>query len=408
MQTLQNLTINSLGHGHGHGTRLPAMLRNTRRAGTRFFKDKEVHVKMKKTLLALTIMLTAAALVAVFWGSAMAQVTGQCSNCHTMHYSQHGLEPGDTDFPTLAPYDKWASGGPFGSLVVNDCRGCHTTTGDDPFVDGYPYVKSSVTLANYLAGGYFTDGGGSHNDESHTLDFGELPVGYETDFSSNGDWYEGDTSTTGLTCAGSSGCHGLETTANEAEAIAGGHHGNNIELGWRLLTVGNLPLLGKDTYTEENDPKDYEEALNAASTPTGDEFHNLYSGGTVATGKSSISKLCGKCHGEFHSDTQNTGGEWIRHPTDVALPGDWEIPTDGDSYTADDYKNNPVGTPTAILSVAGGGADTVYATCLSCHRAHGSDVDDILRWGYDTQQADSSTTYGCLGCHNKQRHADYK
>ena len=43
------------------------------------------------------------------------------------------------------------------------------------------------------------------------------------------------------------------------------------------------------------------------------------------------------------------------------------------------------------------------ATCISCHRAHGSAEADILRFFYDTQVAGSTNDWGCLGCHNQQR-----
>jgi hypothetical protein len=46
---------------------------------------------MRKALFTLTILLGAVALVAVSSGSAMAQVTGLCTNCHTMHNSQDGV-----------------------------------------------------------------------------------------------------------------------------------------------------------------------------------------------------------------------------------------------------------------------------------------------------------------------------
>ncbi|MBW1796331.1 MAG: hypothetical protein JRJ38_18260 [Deltaproteobacteria bacterium] len=48
--------------------------------------------------------------------------------------------------------------------------------------------------------------------------------------------------------------------------------------------------------------------------------------------------------------------------------------------------------------------DGARVTCLSCHRAHGTDNHDILRFDYSTQIAGSTgVTAGCLGCHVGQR-----
>ena len=39
-----------------------------------------------------------------------AKVKGQCANCHTMHYSQHG-----------GVLSEWGTEGPYESLLVNSC-----------------------------------------------------------------------------------------------------------------------------------------------------------------------------------------------------------------------------------------------------------------------------------------------
>ena len=45
----------------------------------------------------------------------------------------------------------------------------------------------------------------------------------------------------------------------------------------------------------------------------------------------------------------------------------------------------------------------IVIDCISCHRAHGSAENDILRFDYTTQQAGGGNDYGCLGCHSLQR-----
>ena len=52
----------------------------------------------------------------LFYGAvAMAKVSGVCSDCHTMHYSQGGSLSG---------------GGPYESLLINNCIGCLLYTSD--------------------------------------------------------------------------------------------------------------------------------------------------------------------------------------------------------------------------------------------------------------------------------------
>jgi len=301
---------------------------------------------------------------------AIAAVTGVCSDCHTMHNSQSGTSV--------------VTDGPYGSLLASSCIGCHSTTGTDPYDGTTPFVQGTyLTDTNCLAGGYFTTNtGDDHSDNSHTLGSLASPAGY------TGTWYTG--TSTGLKCAGSSGCHGYETEGDEVKAIAGGHHENDLKplLGYRMLVVGSTLVGGIEA-------ADYEEELITTGGTSG--VHNVYCADTAST-NATISELCGKCHGDFHSTagTQNSDGAWIRHPSDVAIPSGWIISTS--TLTGQDYVNNPVGY------VDGVEAGTRYVTCLSCHRAHGTGYPDLLRWAYTTQVAGSgTTTYGCLGCHDKQR-----
>lgn len=345
---------------------------------------------MKKTILTLTVMLAAAALIAVFPGPASAAVSGPCVNCHTMHSSQ-----GSTSLPTdwEANFDTNLRG----SLLASDCIGCHTTTGTNPYdatADSptpFVYVGSG---SKYLAGGYFTDGGDSHDDKSHTIGWVGDPAGYD---GSSGTFteYTGDT-TGGLACAGTAGCHGIQTVSDEAKAVAGGHHENSLKpaLGYRMLMVGSDEVVGTEA-------SDYEKDLNDGDTPVTGDPHNLYSANQT-TG-ASISELCGKCHSNFHGTgedhTKNADDAWIRHPSDELIPTGWEIQT-LTNYTPVDWLNNPVGTIDAAAPATG----NMYATCISCHRAHGTEYNDILRWDYSAQNAGSpSVTTGCLGCHDKQR-----
>ncbi len=354
---------------------------------------------MKKMMLSLTILLGAAALVAAFSSPAAAAVSGRCDNCHTMHSSQGGSTPDLWTSQTVTYEDLT------GSLLVTDCVGCHLTTGTNPYDDTAssptPYVYVG-TGSGYLAGGYFTDGGGSHDDNSHTIDSPDDPAGWTSGEGAFGDY---DGGTTGLECAGQSGCHGVQSETDEAKAIAGGHHENTLKmaLGYRMLMVGTDAVVGIEA-------SDYEKELNANTTFDESEDHNLYSANQTAANTASISELCGKCHSAFHGDDSNsdiyTSNAWIRHPTDTIIPttaaDGWEIQygVTATEYTAEDWRYNPVGTQGA----AAPGVDNKYVTCLSCHRAHGSEYNDILRFDYSAQEASSATVdTGCLGCHDRQR-----
>jgi hypothetical protein len=330
---------------------------------------------MKKTIIIGLI-----ALLSVFltYGLSNAIVHGPCYMCHTMHNSQNGAVV--------------FAGGPAVHLLNNTCLGCHTTTGTDPLLSGYPYVQMAIgagTDTNSLAGGFFNPGddGLANAGMSHSLGLaGADPPG------NAGTTYR-DTAyvnTGGLTCAGTSGCHGVSSVADPNVAISGGHHGSSTAMGYRML-VAKGPTKVRGTGAS-----DYEKALIAAPDIT--DLHNIYdASATVGT----ISDLCATCHGDFHG-TVGSAGAWTRHPTDVAIPSDWAI------YTgfAANWTNNAIAWKQHPLGFVGltETAANSRVTCLSCHRAHGTAHADLLRWDYDLMQAGSTTvTYGCLGCHNKQR-----
>lgn len=338
-------------------------------------------MKGKKLLLCSLVMV----ICLLLWGggTGYAKVTGVCSECHTMHNSQGG-NPMRTSGP--APLST-----PLSALLLNDCLGCHTTTGTDPFVGGYPFVQlaSGATDDNCLAGGFFPTamGAGDNIDNHHGIGNLNDPAGKET-----GSFYT--QGATGLGCAGINGCHGNETDLDDMTAISGGHHNPSA---YRILYVDGDPVICYGAV-------DYEELIIKTPTTTpittvgSTQNVNLYSAGTVGVSEATISELCAKCHGDFHgTDDVGSSGAWIRHPSDVALPTGWTM---GGVYAfdGDDAKNNPFGYDNAVYT-----ANPTQVTCLSCHRAHGTANNDLLRWAYSTQSAGGGHDYGCLGCHNKQR-----
>jgi len=327
---------------------------------------------MKRIWLVLALCMAS-----LLWGgSAFAVVSGACSNCHTMHNSQDGAVV--------------VAGGAQAHLTKGGCLGCHTGVG----VESAPTVDRDYNVDS-LAGGTFDPTGAGSDSMIHNVDIvGALNgLGSEGTLASipgasvgmNGG--KGSTDPTDLTCAGSNGCHGDADVAGNDAGIQGFHHGTIGSTGYRLLQIAST---GADVVG--TGASDYEEAISDGYT-AGDE-HNVYSSSTTV----GINKFCANCHPDFYG-TGNTksGSDWVKHPTDNTIPGTW-TPTVN-------YRDNPF----AFADISGKTTTAVYdatdaqVACLSCHRAHGSDYADLLRWDYTAQVAGSGLTYGCLGCHNNQR-----
>lgn len=384
------------------------------RARDKIHKGKEVF-KMKKVLVCLLSM----AFVLAMGGMALAGISGQCANCHTMHYSQNGAPPAG------------ASGGPFPVLLLGGCMGCHSNsaavtikTGVIPVVWNTgggtldPGTSQSWGGTNYnLAGGNFSyvvtgpsDSKG-HNIEGMVAPDAALlnnPPGYNTTYDpSTTKWSTANQ----LTCAGSNGCHG-DRNANRASypdsfsasfaGVRGAHHGASTSLdgsttakSYRFLGSAALPaysVLGKED-------SDWQQTASASD-------HNEYQGALTQATTNTMSYLCGQCHGTFHATAGiGTGSPWLRHPTDTdVMAKGGEYASYNDIVAVGAYSlEAPVGYVGAIPAapretVAAGNSPVI---CLSCHRAHASPYNDILRWDYSTMQAGgaSASGTGCFRCH---------
>jgi hypothetical protein len=122
--------------------------------------------------------------------------------------------------------------------------------------------------------------------------------------------------------------------------------------------------------------------------------------------------FCSTCHGQFHSSGNNgngTSGAFLRHPSD------WVIPNSGEYAAYTTYNlTAPVGrpaVPTASSSTVTPGTDEVM--CLSCHQAHATPYDFMLRFDYRDDVTSTSKMIaggyaditaataegGCLACH---------
>jgi predicted CXXCH cytochrome family protein len=375
---------------------------------------KEVNT-MKKTLLIVCLMLFSVVLI---YGTAGA-VSGNCANCHTMHNSQDGASVAkDDDGNTTAT--------PNARLLKAGCVSCHSgPVGTHRDGDFGPIVLHTGAPADQGVGA--TNAGG----DFYWVDLGSDTKGHNVDLlptslGSNEDaqFYEppgfdssmgvvGGTwnSTNQLTCAGEYGCHGDHTTGYDSwDGVKGAHHSNNTG----IINAATTANAG-DSYRFLNgisgveDP-DWQWTVTSSA-------HNEYKGVNDAAGRAydsandyteaaaagTISYLCAECHGDFHADVANDADysgpadPWRRHPTDIALPT--YAGAEYSAYTTYSVEApvGRVGTLVASNSTVTPGTDVVI--CLSCHRAHGSNEPDLLRWTYTDMVAGTSNTTGCFTCH---------
>ena len=355
-------------------------------------------------------------------------ISGQCANCHTMHASQNGSWIGDADITKHR------------SLLKYGCIACHTGTtgeknGDAPIVwHTTPPVSQGGTFTN--AGGDFywvaTSGGNSdskgHNVEGIAAE--DQKIGNNAPGFSPPGWDATATSASYLygaiapsswnqqvTCAGEFGCHGKHGTGIDIWAgVSGGHHNNPSG---SASQVTALPTTVGGSYRFLNGIKGLENAdWNWSET---NAVHNEYSGvsdlstrntesgaGDYAGARTAgtISFLCAECHGRYHASIASAGAgasPWLRHPTDVILPSD--AAKEYTNYTAYSVVA-PIARPD--LTSIGNSAVVVPGTdivmCLSCHRAHGSNQADLLRWDYNGMVAGTTNGAGtgCFVCHRNK------
>ncbi len=392
---------------------------------------------MRKKLLTMFFVFLSVVLVYGYAGA----ITGVCSNCHTMHNSQDGA---DVD-----------AAGPNKRLLSASCVACHKedTSGGQTNSFNAPIVWHTTDPTGQgdgktLAGGDFywvvnaatnPDRKG-HNVENVITEDAVLasnPPGWDQT-ATTGLTFDGKTlQLTGgagwagerLTCAGTFGCHGTRD-ARDLGGLQGAHH-NNLNLTATEANAVNTTDVGSsfrflaDIYGledanwnwNENTGTQHNEYFGANSTAS----RNYDAGATTYTNKNTVSFLCAECHGNFHSKVADDaayayGDPWRRHPTDIVLPDsspdtEYELYNTTDGLTIGSYS---VEAPVARGAVPSSASNTVnidtsstgaIVMCLSCHRAHGSDEDDLLRWDYTTMIAGGANTGGCFTCHTEKNAA---
>jgi predicted CXXCH cytochrome family protein len=334
-----------------------------------------------------------------------ARVTGVCSNCHTMHNSQNGQAV--------------VAEGPQECLLNRaGCLGCHGQGTAQNIITNGNIPQVLHTNATDLAGGnfaYITDAkvripsGEDFKRVGHNvIDLGSAYK--DTQLASP----PGDEQGTGITndnftCSGAKGCHGDRTVEDKLLSLKGAHHtddgvlkfGSISESGQGDNSTGLSYRFLKDVYGGED--TDWQ-------ATTGSTDHNEYKGATSGVevgdaytpGGNTISGFCAECHGNFHGGSADIGGPtgtpWLRHPTDISLPGIGE-------YIA--YTSYDLTVPVARVNIPSSPQPDVSDTndivmCLSCHRAHASPYFKMMRWDYKGWPGNDEPNY-CAMCHSSKQ-----
>jgi hypothetical protein len=393
----------------------------------------------------VSLAVLVAALLLLPAGQSQAITSKKCTYCHTMHNSQDG----DSMLVQYRDSTSTIDGDPQGALIkYTTCAGCHiNNSGTETILYDTPIVMNTTGYpATALAGGNFALAPAAENPKAAHNCAGLpgvvadsallVPPGFATGYTdpskktphnftpNTGDWGPSTwTSTAQVTCAGEYGCHGDRTPGNgEFAAIRGSHHANGTLDETQVCTGASTPLsyrfLAGIKGAEQN---------NGVGASSGDSYeyaaaaakHNGYYGVNSADRSNAdydatISFLCAECHGVFHDAGASgigTASPWLRHPTDIAMPA--TKPSGGASefaaYIGAAYDPVvPVGFVTNVdtnVTTATVPA-TAVVLCVSCHRAHGSENDDLLRWKYSladwggVEVGDQDTlAHSCMTCH---------
>jgi hypothetical protein len=208
------------------------------------------------------------------------------------------------------------------------------------------------------------------------------------------------------------------TATNDYGAVA--HSGAIVNEGYRFIPG----LKGLETPLWENVDENTHNEYYGSATGIGSTGCSQCHAGSVAAApttsmnvpNNSMSGFCSTCHGNFHSsatgndpadagDGNGTSGAFLRHPSDYTIPATGEYA----QYTTYDVSAPVARTtlPASASATVAPGDDLVM--CLSCHAAHGTPYDYILRFNYDNMtagfyanQAAATAEGGCLACHTQK------
>lgn len=394
-------------------------------------EDMRINNKYRDAFLCFCIVLLAGfALPAL----AAAAVAGPCTNCHTMHNSQDG-----TNMVYIGANAGWDAGDltatassatAQNNLLISDCVGCHSSPGLATIIEmggagsGFRVpivwnIGGGQLPSEELAGGNFShvaaDSGKGHNVK------GISPAADGTLSAAPGflagkgcaeschaslfdDVTPAGTPPSGVNQTGCQGCH--LHVGHHAPPDDGGPGAAYRFLGGHGGGIGTVPNGTGAGY----EGADWGRPGTEANIYLGQSTLNVQQLDPLPIGR-----FCAGCHNAFHAvgviddmlgednkgdrnATPNDGGTWLRHPTNVDIGGVGEFAgLIGLGYNTGSILLARTGFMNRGVVTA---SDQVM--CLSCHKAHGSEYQDALRFSYSTVSAHSgagNTTNGCFYCH---------
>jgi predicted CXXCH cytochrome family protein len=347
-----------------------------------------------------------------------AKVTGVCSNCHTMHNSQDGSEVARTGSGTGWNGSGQLTGGSTAAgaqmnTLVTDCVGCHTSTTNLSTINlggsTIPIVYNTTQPVQPLAGGNFYwvaqgDDSKGHNvygiaDVDATL--GEAP-GFTSGACGSGSRCHISLAQapvpSNFNRGGCQGCH-VFTYHHEDNGVYRFLKGHGANIG-SSLSEARKDITNYPDYVQGVEDSDWEKTTSAVD-------HNYYNGTTTVyssdgnglTNQQTLTSFCSGCHGDFHGPQSGNDGmgsdtPWIRHPTDV------DLPETGEYAGYNPVTNYSTEAPVAWVNPSSPDRTEAIVMCLTCHKPHGSDQPDMLRWDYGDMVVGSGNSGGCFTCHS--------
>jgi len=364
---------------------------------------------MKKVLVFLLVGIFGMA------GSALAFHDGgvaSCEGCHTMHNSNGNAEM-TMNATGIGIANAYLLQGADASSTCLNCHGSGTTI-HSYHVATEGAVNSGDVPAQFGPGGDFswiTASSGNGQNLGHNVVAANYNGGLLADTTlttAPGGTYDAND----LGCSSCHDPHGKYRILDDgtvatsgAPIVESGSYGAIPAAG---EAVGVYRLLGGAAYTPEStgyafgtsDPP-------VAVAPSTYNTSTVAGGATVAYG-SNMSEWCANCHALMHNDSYPTN---LRHPAGnaAALPAD--IVANYNSYvksgdmTGGTYLalvpfENGLSSSAADRTTLAGlattpalAATTDNVMCLSCHRAHASGFDSMLRWNQDYEFITQNSAY---------------
>ncbi len=355
---------------------------------------------------------------------------GDCNGCHSMHNSFEG-----TANVTGRPFAQGS--GPF-LLKANDqsgvCLNCHnaadtapssyhiSTSGIIPYdstspvemTPGGDFAWLKKTMTFIVNGNTSTNDGERHGHNIVAADFGYIPD--TTLIQAPGGTYP----SANLACSSCHDPHGryrrfADSTYNTTGLpISGsGSYNNSADPVAGVSAVGAYRILGGNGYQPKSlagsyaftaDPTDVVVASTYNRSEAGDGTAANANGTGIFYGRN-VSEWCANCHIALHQDSITSGTTGFRHPSSNGAKLTSTIVTTYNAYVTSGIMTNtdtskafstlaPFATDTPDRSVmkpqavtgTGGSSNHASATtadnvmCLSCHRAHATAFQSMLRW----------------------------